>query len=136
MIAGIGTDLVDISRMQGLIERHHDGVVRRILAPQELADWQASRDQARFLAKRFAAKEALAKALGTGVRAPVLLTAIHVEHDAAGKPQLAFAAELAEYLRQRGITAHHLSISDERTHALAFVVLECADAAPTRERTS
>lgn len=135
MIAGIGTDLVDISRMQGLIERHSEGIVRRILAPQELVDWQASRDQPRFLAKRFAAKEALAKALGTGVRAPVLLTAIYVGHDAAGKPELGFAPELAEHLRQRGITAYHLSISDERSHALAFVVLECADAAPTREMT-
>ncbi|TDR79871.1 holo-ACP synthase [Paludibacterium purpuratum] len=133
MIAGIGTDMVEIARMVDLLARHPDGPARHILAPEELADWQAAGDPARFLAKRFAVKEALSKALGTGLRDPVLLTAIRLEHDPAGKPTLAFSPKLSAYMAARGIVAHHVSISDERSYALAFVVLERLDAPTTRE---
>jgi holo-[acyl-carrier protein] synthase len=125
MICGVGTDLAEIARFEAMIARRGLAVGRRLLAASERADFAASLDPARFLAKRFAAKEALAKALGTGVRAPVLLTAIAVGHDALGKPQFELSAELSAFVATRGVTHLHLSISDERTQALAFVVAEC-----------
>ena len=124
MIYGIGTDMVEIARMQGLLQRWGDKAGRRILAESEMAGFLQAADQARFLAKRFAVKEALSKAVGTGVVAPVLLTAIAVTHDELGKPQLVFSSELQDFLQQRGIARSHVSITDEREHALAFVVLE------------
>lgn len=124
MILGIGTDIVEVERMQKRVERWGDQAGRHILAPDELAEFLASADRARFLAKRFAVKEALAKALGTGLRAPVLCPNIAVIHDELGRPMLWLAPVLADYAASRGITHHHLSISDERRYALAFVVLE------------
>ncbi|MCW3479194.1 holo-ACP synthase [Neisseriaceae bacterium JH1-16] len=125
MIYGIGTDLARIVRFGQLVERHgREAAARRILAPAELADYAAAADAARFLAKRFAAKEALSKALGTGIRAPVLLTAIAICKDELGKPGFVLDAPLQQWLAGRGIGRLHLSISDETEHALAFVVAE------------
>ncbi|WP_434627929.1 holo-ACP synthase [Chromobacterium sp. CV08] len=124
MIHGIGTDLVEIARMDELVRRWGAKAGRRILTPSELTEFEAHGEPARFLAKRFAVKEAFAKALGTGVVAPALLTAIGVSHDALGKPLLVLSDELAAFAAARGVTRMHLSISDERGHALAFVVLE------------
>lgn len=123
MIVGIGTDLVSIERIEALWQRHGVRALEKILAPEERIACQASPDPGRFLAKRFAAKEAFGKALGTGIRAPVLLPAIAVVHDHLGKPAFTFAAELARWIEEREFIAH-LSISDEATHALAFVVME------------
>lgn len=123
MIVGIGTDLVEVARMQALWLRHGVRALSHLLAEEERAECLASRDVARFLARRFAAKEALAKALGTGLRAPVLLPAIAVRHDELGKPQFCFTEPLAVLIAQRAKTIH-LSLSDERAYALAFVVLE------------
>jgi holo-[acyl-carrier protein] synthase len=123
MIVGIGTDLAAIGRMRLLWQRHGERALEKLLAPDERADCRASIDPARFLAKRFAAKEALGKALGTGIRAPVLLPAIAVVHDTLGKPAFAFAPDLNEWISARGWRCH-LSLSDETEHALAFVVVE------------
>jgi holo-[acyl-carrier protein] synthase len=123
MIHGVGTDLVAIGRMREFWERHGERALEKLLAPEEHAACRASSDPGRFLAKRFAAKEALGKALGTGIRAPVLLPAIAVTHDELGKPMLDFAPELAAWVGERGLTCH-LSLSDEKDHALAFVVVE------------
>jgi holo-[acyl-carrier protein] synthase len=125
MIHGIGTDLVSIARMAGLWERHGARAVDKLLAPEERDACLASADPVRFLAKRFAAKEAFAKALGTGVRAPAVLPAIAIGHDANGRPYLTFTGDLAAMIADRRLLAH-LSISDEQDHALAFVVLEQA----------
>ena len=125
MIHGIGTDIVSIERMAGLWERHGARAVDKLLAPEERDACRASADPVRFLAKRFAAKEAFGKALGTGVRAPAVLPAIAVSHDANGRPYLTFAGDLAALIADRRLVAH-LSISDEQDHALAFVVLEQA----------
>lgn len=123
MIYGIGTDIAEIARFRQFLERHGDKALERILAPDEWEHCHKSTDRARFLAKRFAAKEALGKAYGTGVRDPLLLTEISVTHDELGKPAFAFSPELARILAERGLRAH-LSISDEREFAVAFVVLE------------
>jgi holo-[acyl-carrier protein] synthase len=123
MIHGIGTDIVSVARMSELYSRHRERALQKILAAAERSDCLAAADRPRFLAKRFAAKEALGKAMGSGIRAPVLLTSIAVCHDARGRPEFAFSGELAELMSGLGLTAH-LSISDERDHAIAFVVLE------------
>ncbi|QIY81688.1 holo-ACP synthase [Chromobacterium violaceum] len=124
MIYGIGTDLVEIARMEAWCRRWGEKAGRRLLTAAEQAEFAVHAEPARFLAKRFAGKEAFAKALGTGVVAPALLTAIGVGHDELGKPVLILSDELAAFAAARGIARMHLSISDERGHALAFVVLE------------
>jgi len=123
MIFGIGTDIVAVARMEEFLVRHGERGMEKILSAEERAECTASRQPARLLAKRFAAKEAFGKALGTGVRAPATLPAVAVIHDPLGKPVFAFAPELAAYLDARGLSAH-LSISDEREYAVAFVVME------------
>ncbi len=123
MIYGVGTDIVAIARMDDFWRRHGERGLEKLLAPEERAECRTSTQPARFLAKRFAAKEALGKALGIGVRTPATLPAIVITHDAQGKPSFDFAPELAAFVNERGLTAH-LSISDEREYAVAFVVLE------------
>ncbi len=124
MIFGIGTDIVEVSRIADALARHGEGFARRILTDAEFAEFQHSHTQARFLAKRFAAKEAFAKALGTGVRAPATLQNIGVSHDALGKPVLSLAPALQALVEEQHIVRQHLSISDEKALAVAFVVLE------------
>ena len=123
MIHGIGTDIVAISRIAALSQRHGERALEKLLAPGERADCRASTQPGRFLAKRFAAKEAFGKALGTGVREPVLLTAIAVIHDALGKPGFEYSPGLSAHLAELDLIAH-LSLSDEGDSALAFVILE------------
>lgn len=123
MIHGIGTDIVRIARLDQALARHGERFARRILADVELPGYTAAADKPRFLAKRFAAKEAFGKALGTGVAAPATLHAVWVEHDPLGKPLFAYAPTLAAYLAERGLAAH-LSLSDETDYVVAFAVIE------------
>lgn len=124
MIHGIGTDIVSISRMRDLHARFGARLAARVLAPEERDEYAAAAMKDTFLAKRFAAKEAFAKAAGTGMRGPVSFAAIRISHDALGRPALTCAPQLAAWLAARGIGAAHVSLSDEREFALAFVVLE------------
>ena len=124
MIYGIGTDIAAIARMRDVHTRFGGRLAQRVLAPEEWGEYVQARDKEGFLAKRFAAKEAFSKAAGTGMRAPVTLTAIRVVHDALGRPSLAFSPELTDWMQAKGMGSVHLSISDEREHALAFVLLE------------
>ena len=124
MIHGIGTDIVAVRRMHAMWERHGDRALEKLLAPEEIADFAGASDKGRFLAKRFAAKEAFGKALGTGIRPPAVLPSIGVAHDELGKPVLVFRGRLAETIENQRLTAH-LSLSDESEYAIAFVVLEC-----------
>ncbi|GAA5184554.1 holo-ACP synthase [Niveibacterium umoris] len=123
MIVGIGTDIVAIARVRASLERHGDAFAERILAANEFDDYRAVRDGARFLAKRFAAKEAFAKAFGTGLRPPATLRAISVAHDDLGKPVYAFDVPLAQAMHARQWVAH-LSISDEKESVVAFALIE------------
>lgn len=125
MIYGIGTDIVAVARLRGMWERHGDRALDKLLAPQEMADFAKAADKGRFLAKRFAAKEAFSKALGTGVRPPASLTAIAVTHDELGKPVFDFQGELESLLKKQNLKSH-LSISDEAEYAVAYVILEQA----------
>lgn len=126
MIYGIGTDIVAVSRIAALHERYGDALARRILTAQEWANYATHAQPVRFLAKRFAAKEAFAKAVGTGIREPVSLRFIGVAHDEWGKPMFACAPELAEWLAQRGIARVHLSLSDEKEQVIAFALAEAS----------
>ncbi len=124
MIFGIGTDIVEVSRIKALWARYDERFAARLLSEHELTEIQASPNIPRLLAKRFAAKEAFAKAVGSGMRHPVSFQHISITHDGLGKPVFLFGDALRDHLAQLGVTAHHLSISDERDMAVAFVVLE------------
>lgn len=124
MIVGIGVDLVDISRIERMLGDYGDQFARRILAEAERTAFAASARPVWFLANRFAAKEALSKALGTGLRYPVTLHAISVSNDSVGKPAFGFHGPLPDYLASRGVARHHLSLTHERGMACAVVVLE------------
>jgi len=123
MIYGIGTDIVAVARMQTLWRAHAERGMEKILAPDERSDCLAAPDPGRFMAKRFAAKEALGKALGTGIRPPVLLQRIGVTHDSAGKPEFVYFDELSAHIAQNKLHAH-LSLSDEDAFVVAFVIVE------------
>lgn len=124
MIHGIGTDIVEYARFKTMWERYGMRCAAHMLSEHELQELGGRVDKARFLAKRFAAKEAFAKAVGSGLRHPVSLTRIGVRHDNLGKPLLQFDDTLRRHLAQLGINCCHLSISDERSMIVAFVVLE------------
>lgn len=124
MIFGIGTDIVEYARIELMWQQYQSRLAERLLSDAELPEYHEHAHPARFLAKRFAAKEAFAKAVGSGLRYPVSLSLISVAHDGLGKPVLQFDPLLCTYLAQLGINGHHLSISDERNMIVAFVVLE------------
>ena len=124
MIFGIGTDIVEYARIERMWLQYQLRLAERLLSDAELPEYHEHAHPARFLAKRFAAKEAFAKAVGSGLRYPVSLSLISVTHDGLGKPMLQFDPLLRTYLAQLGINGHHLSISDERNMIVAFVVLE------------
>ena len=124
MIFGIGTDIVEVARIEASIAQFGDDFAKRVLAENEFESYEKSSIKARFLAKRFAAKEAFSKALGTGLRAPATFQNIAVGHNDLGKPILILAAALQAFLDNKNITQTHISISDENNLAAAFVVLE------------
>ncbi|RFA28344.1 holo-ACP synthase [Alkalilimnicola ehrlichii] len=122
-IAGIGTDVVEIGRIEAILERQGERFATRLLAAGELAKWREKGGSGRYLAKRFATKEAAAKALGTGIADGIRFSDIETVHDERGKPLLRFHAAAARRCAELGITGSELSVSDERHYAVAFVVL-------------
>ncbi len=126
MILGIGTDIVAVERMAQSLQRHQGRIAEKVLSAAELNEFEQRSDRIRpqFLAKRFAAKEAAAKALGTGFRNGITLPQIEVGHDDQGKPLLQWSGEARQQFERVGATHAHLSISDEESHAVAFVILE------------
>jgi len=123
VIKGIGTDLVEIARIEHSLSRWGEKFAQRILDADELEEFRAARKQGHFLAKRFAAKEAAVKALGTGMRQGVHFRQIRVRHHESGAPILVFTGRAGEIATSNGVRDRHLSISDERDYAMAFVVL-------------
>ncbi len=124
MIFGIGTDIVRVARMQQDLDRYGERFAARILTANELQEFRDNAGKANFLARRFAAKEAAVKALGTGFSNGVLLHDIEVAHDAQGKPLLQFHGRARELLQEKSIVVAHISLADEQDHAVAFVTLE------------
>ena len=124
MIVGIGTDVCSVERVAGVLERHGERFVRRILTPQERAHYERTRDKAGHLAKRFAAKEAFSKAIGTGIHPPFTWHSITVGRDPRGKPLILPSADMAKHLESLGVVRAHVSLTDDEDVAMAFVVLE------------
>ena len=125
MIYGVGTDLIEIRRIEKALKRFGDRFAKRILCESELKRFRDHRQPVAYLAKRFAAKEAFSKALGTGIHAPANWHGVWVVNLKSGKPQLEFSSDLKELLKQRHIRHAHLSLTDEREIASATVILEC-----------
>ncbi len=124
MIYGIGTDLVDIERVKKILSKNRDGFVKRVLSEHEQALFANKADSAAYCAKRFAAKEAFAKALGTGIGQVAGFQDLTVRNNENGKPYFIPSEKLRLYLLEKGINQAHLSISDESQNAVAFVILE------------
>jgi holo-[acyl-carrier protein] synthase len=125
VIFGVGTDVVEIGRIEKALGRWGERFARRILCEPELKRFLGHRQPASYLAKRFAAKEAFTKALGTGIKAPANWHGVWVTNQASGKPELQFSEPLKKTLSSRGISRAHLSLADERGVAVATVILEC-----------
>lgn len=125
MIYGVGTDVVEIGRIEKALERFGERFARRILCEPELKRFATHRQPAAYLAKRFAAKEAFTKALGTGIHAPANWHGVWVRNLPSGKPVLEFSEKLTALLEERKILHSHLSLADERGVAMATVILEC-----------
>ncbi len=129
MIYGIGTDIVAVKRIRETYDRLGVRFLERILADAEISEFHAITSveiASRFLAKRFAAKEAFAKALGSGIGAVCGWRDVYVTHAPNGRPVLAFSAALQQQMQARNIAYSHISIADETDTAIAYVVLETA----------
>lgn len=123
-IVGLGTDIVEIARIESVIERTGDSLAKRILTEKEFLQYQQQAKPARFLAKRFAVKEAAAKALGTGIRNGLAFNQFEVTNDELGKPLLHLKGEALKLANSLNATCFHVSITDERHYASATVIIE------------
>ena len=126
MIYGVGTDVVEIERIEKALARWGERFAERILCAPELNRFRNHKQPVSYLAKRFAAKEAFTKALGTGIKSPANWHGVWVANQPSGKPELQFSKELERLLSDRGISRAHVTLSDERGVAVATVILECA----------
>jgi holo-[acyl-carrier protein] synthase len=124
MIRGIGVDTVIIRRIRDVLQRRGRAFALKVLTAEELDRFDRHPQPARYLAKRFAVKEAFSKAMGTGIHSPVTWRNIGTAHNSAGAPQLAFHPDLQSLMMARGITRSHVSVTDEEDLALAYVILE------------
>lgn len=125
-IVGLGTDIVEVARLNtkpGI----QDKIARRVLTDAEFVRYQAHNNPLQFLAKRFAAKEAAVKALGTGIGNGVSWQHFEVVNDENGAPRLKVNGFAETLFAQRGITSSFISLSDERHYAVATVVLEASN---------
>ena len=122
----IGTDIIDKRRIATLYQKHGQRLAEKILHPDELAQRPAQKDPVRYLALRWAAKEALGKAFGTGLRAPLVMPAICLNKSALGAPAFAPTVVVQTMQTARRIAQIHLSLSDEHDYAVAFVWCEAA----------
>jgi holo-[acyl-carrier protein] synthase len=125
VIYGVGTDIVEVGRIEKALARFGERFAKRILCDPELKRFQTHRQKANYLAKRFAAKEAFTKALGTGIHAPANWHGVWVKNLPSGKPVLEFSESLKALMDKWQISNTHLSLADERGMAVATVILEC-----------
>lgn len=129
MIVGIGVDIAETARVRQLAERYGERFARRILTRDECLEYDRRKRPNAYLATRFAAKEAIAKALGTGIGKRFGFHSAQIEHDAAGKPVIHFLTGTQALLDDLGVTDAMISLSDERHYVVAMVVLESRPAA-------
>lgn len=139
MIFGIGTDIQKVHRIRQALDRHGERFVERILGPEEILIYRRrnARDSAHaeayttsrgitFLATRFAAKEAISKALGLGMRMPMRWRAAQILKEPSGKPRVATDAVLSAWMHERSLIAH-VTLTDDADYAVAFAVVERVD---------
>lgn len=124
MIRGIGTDIIEIKRLEPVLERLGDKFVQRILTPAEIVFYQNHKMPVRMLAKRFAAKEAVAKALGTGIGRGVSWQDMELKHNDSGAPIMELSGGAAERMHFLDAENCFLSLSDEKEYAVAFAIIE------------
>jgi holo-[acyl-carrier protein] synthase len=133
MIVGIGTDLVEIARIEQAMARFGDRFAQRILGPDEWKRFVARRQRSAvrgvaFLATRFAAKEAISKALGLGMRMPMTWRAVEILNAPSGAPLARPRGALADHIAARGLVLH-VSVTDERQMAMAYAIAETGESA-------
>lgn len=127
MIYGIGTDIVQISRVEAALKRSGERFAEKILGPEELVKYHARRAKnevrgLRFLATRFSAKEAFSKAIGLGMRMPMTWRSAQMLNAPSGKPVIVCSGALEEFMRTHRLTAQ-VTISDEADYGVAFVIV-------------
>lgn len=122
-IAGLGTDIIEIARLEKQLAKS-DKLAKRVLTEKEFSIFEKHLHPARYLAKRFAAKEAAVKAIGIGIGNGISWQHVEVQNLESGQPVLEFNGHFADLCEQRGITQSFVSISDEQHYAVATVVLE------------
>lgn len=127
MIFGIGTDIVEMSRMQSTWERFGEHFARRILMDEEMELFKRTKQPARFLAMRFAGKEATVKAMGTGFAHGVWLRDVGITNNEWGRPLVIWSQRGQKMCDQLGIGKGHVSLTDDAGLVLAFAVVETAD---------
>ena len=140
MIFGVGTDIVRVARIKDAMARHEHRFAMKILGPEEQQIFHARSESdvgkgVRYLATRFAAKEALSKAMGTGFRAPMSWHGAQLLNMENGRPQFVFDQTMTTWLVERNLRAH-VSITDEHEYVVAFVILETSVAVQNGEQGS
>ncbi len=126
MILGIGTDIAECQRVMRIYEKYGEHFIRNILTPQELDLMKSRKNQAEFLAGRWAAKEAFSKALGCGMCEACAFVEIEIlpSESGSGAPVVQLHAETAKTAERLGVKKIHVSISHEKNYAIAFILLE------------
>lgn len=128
MIYGIGTDIIQIPRIEAALARNGERFAEKVLGPEELEKYRRRKAKVeargiRFLATRFAAKEAFSKAIGLGMHVPMTWRAMQTLNAPSGKPIVVTSGPLKEFMEYNGLTAQ-VSITDEAEYAVAFVIVE------------
>jgi len=134
MIFGIGTDIVELSRMEATWARFGEKFAERILMEEELALFKKARSPVRFLAMRFAGKEAAVKAIGTGFAHGVWLRDVGISNDDRGRPLIIWSERGRKVCDELGVGAGHVSLTDDAGLVVAFAVVETADAGMNMDR--
>jgi holo-[acyl-carrier protein] synthase len=124
MVIGIGTDLIEIARIEQSVARYGDRFLERVFTPAEIAYCRRKKNAAESFAARFAAKEAGAKALGTGISHGISWLELEVLREPTGKPTLALTGRAADRAQSLGVARISLSLTHSRTVSLAVVVME------------
>ena len=128
MIFGIGTDICDVRRIRASLERHGERFASKVLAPGELATWQARSSRwpergVRYVATRFSAKEAFSKPVGLGMRMPMTWRSCEIAKLPSGAPVVVLHGALKDWLDARGLRAQ-ITLSDETDYAVSFCIVE------------
>ncbi|HEX4842207.1 MAG TPA: holo-ACP synthase [Limnobacter sp.] len=127
MIIGLGCDIVEVQRIEALLRKGHDGFVRRVLTPLEISEYERRSDRGAprgilYVATRFAAKEAMSKAIGTGIGESFSFQDVSILNQPSGKPVMEYSERLAEWLNAQSAMAE-VSIADETNYAVATVII-------------